>query len=186
MKKAKVRKKRKSRRRAQEFLSDKLRPKLEFGGVLLKNSHAKEKRPISTKQAMHLVLRSSVAKGSLSFRSSRLRRPVEKLVRSYCDRFGISLYEFANVGNHLHLLVRVKNRFTFPSFIKALTGVIARLVLGAQRGSPKGIRFWDYRPYSRIVAWKRGYQIAKDYVIQNRLEALGVIPYTPRAARRGG
>lgn len=181
-----IQQKKRSSRKRQEYLSQELRPKFEFGGSLLKNSHAKEKRPISTKQPMHLVLRSSMAVGALSLRSNRVRGPIERRIRSYCQKFGVRLYEFANVGNHLHLLIKLGNRFTFAKFIKAVTGVIARLVLGAQRGSAKGQKFWDQRPYSRIVAWKRGYQIVKDYVIQNHLEAIGMIPYTPRAARRGG
>lgn len=178
--------KKKGRRRRQEYLSDELRPKLEFGGSLLKKSHAKEKRPVSTKQPMHLVLRSSIAVRELSLRSNRVRKPIDRLIRACCQKFGIRLYEYANVGNHLHLLIKVGNRFTFAKFIRAVTGVIARLVLGAQRGAPRGQRFWDQRPYSRIVAWKRGYQIVKDYVIQNHLEAIGMISYKPRAARRGG
>jgi len=41
-------------------------------------------------------------------------------------------------------------------------------------------KFWDYRPWTRIVEWKKAYSIAKDYVIQNHLEAMGLVPYKPR------
>ena len=41
-------------------------------------------------------------------------------------------------------------------------------------------KFWDFRPWTRIIEWKKAYSIAKDYVIQNHLEAMGLIPYKPR------
>jgi hypothetical protein len=53
--------------------------------------------------------------------------------------------------------------------------------LGVERGKAKGIKFWLYRPYTRVVVgFKRGYQIVSDYILQNHLEAIGVIPYQPR------
>lgn len=161
-------------------LNPKLNPKVEFGGTLLKNSNAKVKRPISTKHPMHLVLRSSMAVGEFSLSSNRVKKPIEGLVRDQCERFGIKLLEYANKGDHLHLLVKVGNRFTFSKFIRALTGVIARLVVGAQRGSPKGQKFWDQRPYSRIVDQDRGDSLIKGVAIKNHLESIGIISNNPR------
>jgi len=51
-------------------------PLREFGGGLLKNSHAKVKRPIACRRPMHVVLRSSRSRGARSLLSPRERRAV--------------------------------------------------------------------------------------------------------------
>lgn len=155
----------------------------QFGGALLKNSNAKTKRPLSTKHALHVVLRSSLARGEWSLRSSKNLKMVEKTIRSQAQKYGIKIYEFANVGNHLHLLIKLSNRFTFAPFMRAISGIIALKVTGACKAKELKQKFWDYRPWSRIVEWRKAYSIAKDYVIQNHLEAIGAIPYQPRLRR---
>lgn len=153
----------------------------QFGGSLLKNSNAKTKRPISTKHAMHVVLRSSLARGEWSLRLLKNQRMVEKTIRSQAAKYGIKIYEFANVGNHLHLLIKLGNRFAFAPFIRAISGIIALKVAGACKTKELKQKFWDYRPWSRVVEWRKAYSVAKDYVVQNHLEAIGAIPYQPRA-----
>ena len=61
----------------------------------------------------------------------------------------------------------------FAGFLRAISGIIARTVLGAQRGEPKGKKFWDARPFTRIVAWGKAYTAACRYLIKNQLEAVG-------------
>src|SRR5471030_2165101 len=120
-----------------------------FGGVYLKNSNPKEKRPISTKRSMHLVLRSSMAKGGLSFlkRDNKIR----EIISIQGKKHGVKIYRQANGGNHLHLMVLPRSRDAFNNFIRSISGIIARLILGAERGCAKGIKFWDKRPFTRIV-----------------------------------
>ena len=105
---------------------------------------------------------------------------VEKTIRTQAKKYGIKIYEFANVGNHLHLLIKLSNRFTFAPFMRAISGIIAIKVTGSNKLKGLKQKFWDYRPWSRIVEWKKAYSIAKDYVIQNHLEAIGYISYKPR------
>ena len=40
--------------------------------------------------------------------------------------------------------------------------------------------FWQTRIFSRIVSWGREFKAVKAYVIQNTLEALGLVSYKPR------
>lgn len=155
----------------------------QFGGALLKNSNAKSKRPLSTKHAMHVVLRSSLARGEWSLRSPKNQKMVEKTIRQQAQIYGIKIYEFANVGNHLHLLIKLGNRYTFAPFMRAISGIIALKVTGARKSKELKQKFWDYRPWSRIVEWQRAYSIAKDYVVQNHLEVIGAISYQPRRRR---
>ncbi|MFZ4402906.1 MAG: transposase [Pseudobdellovibrionaceae bacterium] len=177
------RKKSKTRRsRSQQLSLDErlTKPLKEFGGSLLKKSNAKVARPISTKHAMHIVLRSDPAKGTYSMLAANRSKKIQRIIWTQARRCGVRIYEYANVGNHLHILLRLSRRDGFRNFLRSITGLIARLVLGAEKGKAQGLKFWSYRPYSRLVDWKKGYQIAKDYVIQNHLEALGLVPYKTR------
>ena len=129
---------RKARQPKQQVLGSEFKVEKEFGGACLKNSHAKKARPIETRKAMHLTLRSSKAKGGKSFRASKERiHRIEKLVRKQAQVFQVEIYRYANVGNHLHLLVKANSRKGFIRFLKAISGLIARIVLGAERGKAK-------------------------------------------------
>lgn len=157
----------------------------EFGGSLLKNSHAKSKRNISTKHAMHVVLRSELAKGALSM--IKHRKAIDFIIKKQARLSFVSVYQYANAGNHIHLLIYLKSnshyfaRKCLNRFLRSISGLIARLVLGVQRGKAKKIKFWSYRPYTRVViGFAKAYSIVKDYVIKNHLESIGVIPYQKR------
>ena len=149
-----------------------------FGGAYLKNSNAKVKRPISTKKSMHLVLRSTMAKGALNL--LRRDKRIREIISNQGKHLGVKVYRIANGGNHLHLVVLPRSRVAFNYFIRSISGIIARLILGAERGSAKGLRFWDKRPFTRIVEWGRDFHNVSRYLLQNTLEALGFIPYRPR------
>lgn len=166
----------------------------QFGGAHLKNSHAKVKRPITTNRSMHLVLRSTHAKGERSF--LRRAQQIQQIVNHQARLNGVKVYKFANGGNHLHLVVLPRSRHAFNAFIRALSGIIARVVMSVERGVAgssdtrarrskklRAIKFWDKRPFTRIIEWGRDYKKTCDYLLQNTLEALGFIPYQPRPRR---
>lgn len=164
----------------QLFLSKSFKIKREFGGSLLNKSNAKTARPVSTKEAMHIVLKSSFAKGKHSMLGKNRTARIRKAIDAQAQRFQVKIYEFANVGNHLHLLVRVAQRDLFKGFLRAICGLIARIMLGAERGQAKKIKFWDQRPFTRIISWKRDFGVVKKYVIQNFNEAMGFTLFKPR------
>jgi REP element-mobilizing transposase RayT len=158
----------------------------EFGGALIRGN-PREQRPVSTRRPMHLVLRSSQARGERSFLRPGRARLIERLVRKQAREKGVRIYRFANSGNHLHLLVLPRSRQAYHGFVRAISGLIARLALGAERGRPRqtrGVKFWDARPYTRIVEWGRAFHVACRYVRLNQLEASGFWPYRPRGQAR--
>lgn len=104
-----------------------------FGGSLLKGN-PKNRRPLDSKLPIHLVLRAR----SGHMRIPRLFRPVNQLVEDCSRKHGVTIYRYANVGNHLHLLLKISRRHRWPPFIRELTGRIAYLV---QFGDSKGIDF---------------------------------------------
>jgi hypothetical protein len=103
-------------------------------------------------------------------------------MKTLARRTSVRVYDYANAGTHLHLLVRAKHRSGFQAFLRSFAGVAARLVTGARRGQPIG-RFWDDLAYSRVLSWGREFIRVREYVVQNELEALGVIAYQPRSRR---
>jgi len=155
----------------------------EFGGSLIKGN-AREARPIALKRPMHLVMRSSYAKKEKSFLRPERARRIHQIIHRVGTLSGVKIYRYANSGNHLHLVIRARSRRSLSNFLRAVSGIIARLTLGAERGKARGLKFWDARPFSRILEWGREYQNVSNYLLQNTLEALGFIPYQARARQR--
>ncbi|MEQ1723967.1 MAG: hypothetical protein ABL930_12385 [Pseudobdellovibrio sp.] len=106
----------------------------------------------------------------------------------------------------IHLIIKGNKRRDLQNFFRVVAGHIAQEILrefpilpieraksgGAQAAEEsqasktreKENKFWQTRVYSRIVSWGREYLNVKKYVIQNALEALGIIPYKTRAKQR--
>ena len=155
-----------------------------FGGMYLKNYNPKSKRPMSSKKALHVVLRSSKAIHSRSFKNEKFEARIWEIISYHAEKTGTKIYEYANSGNHLHLLIRSKHREDYRAFIRTITGLIARLVGKTEKGQPLKEKFWDGRPFSRIVGFaKREFTTVKKYLLRNTLEAIGWIPYIDRKRR---
>jgi putative transposase len=162
-----------TRRRQQNFEGEGLKaPKDSFGGDLLKNGNAKIKRPLDSKLPIHLVLRNT--KGGM--RLPRTIVPVKLTINRIAHKHGVRIYEYANVGNHLHMLIKIPQRERWSAFIRELTGQLAQLVQGIT-GRQKGMaNFWKKRPFTRIVrGWRKAFQTARSYIELNLLEAEGMI-----------
>ena len=132
----------------------------------------KKARPIATKKPMHLIFRSSRAKGAWSFLHSKNRAQIERHLEATAHRFGVKVYRFANVGNHFHLLVQARKRQDLQNFLRVFAQGVVFLVTKARKGHPVG-KFWDALAYSRIVEWGRDWKGMLDYVGKNLLEARG-------------
>ncbi len=181
----------------QLHLIPKFNVRKEHGGTLSLGKRRK-KRPLSLKKPLHLVLRSDFAFGSRSL--LRHRPLIEKVLAKAKKRFAIRIYEMAIVSNHIHIMIKGHTRQDLQNFFRVVAGHIAQELLrqfpvlpsetaqrgGASKTREKENRFWQTRIYSRIVSWGREYSNVKEYVIQNALEALGLIPYKTRAKRSLG
>jgi len=164
----------------------------------------RSKRVLSLNRPMHVTIRSDFAySGRCLLRHQRM---INKVISKAAFRFRISVYEKAICGNHLHLLVRGKTRFEIQNFFRVVAGHIAQNILescpilprekprrpgGATRVKrntckhPKNQRkFWCALIYSRVLSgWGREFRVVKNYIVQNTLEAMGVIPYQTRHSR---
>ncbi len=152
--------------------------RLAFGGSLL-SGRRKGARPFDSRQALHVVLRSEAAKGKESL--LRHASAINAVIDRQSEISGVRVLDRANAGNHLHLVLRAPSRRALRGYLRALSGLIVRRVLGAERGRAGAHRiasqarsgFWDARPFSRVVPFGRAYVALKRYVHQNRVEALG-------------
>lgn len=151
----------------------------EFGGTNLKGN-ARTQRPISLKRPMHLVMRSSLAVRELSFLNPKRAKQIQKHVYELGEQKGVEVYCYANGGSHLQLIVRPHSRKAFNGFIRALSGLITRITLGVERGKPLNLKFWDSKPFTRILEWGSEYERAKENVFRNSFEAPGFAAYKPR------
>jgi putative transposase len=157
-----------------------------YGGILLnKRKNRTYGRPISTSLSMHLVLRSSQAVDTKSFKTPPNQKAIQKIIEKFSTKYGIRILSLANVGTHLHLHVKIAKRAGYLCFIRAITAAIAMHVTGRNRWTAKQKsdtphpintkkRFWDYRPFTRIVEGYRDFLNMRDYIQINQLEGLGV------------
>src|SRR5882672_3578289 len=141
----------------------------EHGGAV-RRGRRKLERPVSVRRPMHVVLSSHRARGPWSLRKHA--PAVQGALREMAQRFGIRIYDFANVGSHLHLLVRARRRDAFQAFLRSFAGIVARKVTSARRGRPlRGGRFWSALAWSRVVTWGADYMTVRHYIFRNQIEA---------------
>ncbi len=98
---------------------------------------------------------------------------VKYLVNDTAKRYDVKLYGWENVGNHLHLHVRVRSRRALQNFLRVLPERIVFAVTGCRSGRPIG-QFWTELAFSRIVAWGRDFFNTRHYFWINHMEALGI------------
>ena len=146
----------------------------------------KTRRPFDPKQALHVVLRSSKARGELSMLHLQHCNHIRNLMDRLKTRWNIQVYRYANVGNHLHLLIRAKSRADWQGFIREFSGGVAMIVTGAKKGNalrrskstdtPESAKrgFWDHLVFSRVVAFGRDFRTVATYVLKNLWEAAGI------------
>jgi putative transposase len=142
--------------------------RLIHGGVKSKGKR-KLKRPVSTKQWIHLVLKSDKAVGKLSFLAKNNAGWIDQLIKKKAKKFAVEVKEFVNMGNHIHFQVRVADRKYFQNFLRSITSLIARHVTGARKGRPFG-KFWQGLAFTRVVTSFLELSQLEKYLLANRIQ----------------
>lgn len=124
----------------------------QFGGSLLVGCR-KERRPLSSKLPIHLVL-----KATDSVLLLRNKKQVEQILRTYSKKLGVKIYSLAVQYDHIHLAVRAMNRSVYVRWIRAVTSVLAQRLTGLK---------WKLRPFTRIASWGRDFIRLKNYILGN-------------------
>ena len=151
---------------------------LAYGGDLLESRKARQSgRPLTTKDTLHLVLRSSKAVGSWSFKDPENEAEIKKIVAKFCSKYHVRLVSLANVGNHLHFHLKLWRISTYRPFIRGLMAAIAMAVTDTNRWtkvkSQPRLKFWDCRPFTRVIRSFRALLNLRDYIRINELEGYG-------------
>ncbi len=131
-------------------------------------------RPLSTNQTMHMILRSSKAKGEWAFSTHINEQYVDYYVSKFARKYGVRILSLVNVHNHLHFHIQLTNRLHYKHFIRALTAALAMAITKKSRWNKLKEKFWDYRPFTRIIANERQRLSLRDYLAINELEGRGI------------
>lgn len=142
-----------------------------FGGSLLFGKR-KEKRPLSTKKPMHLILKSEKASAQLSFVNHR--RIIENIFYKLSTRYGVKVAKLAVNFNHIHVVIHFKSIHSYKSWIRHLTAEMVREISRRTQSLLKG--FFTHRPFTRILEWGKDYRNALDYLDLNLMEVVGMRP----------
>lgn len=162
------------------FTGDEFKKHKGFGGSLLRIKRNRIARPLSFRHPMHLILKSSQARGRWSFLLPRNRKIVDRTLHQMSVRYGVRVLRSGNAGDHLHLLLKFPSRPAYLAFVRALTGSMVRRICGT---STLAQRFFDFRPFTRVVnGGTRDFKTALAYVELNELEGRGQ-PYSKQRLR---
>lgn len=178
-------------KRARQFSLDRYLPKhqrrrIAYGGDQSRGTR-KIRRPLDPRRPLHLVLRSSLAKGERSFLKTGTKHFVHDALQAAARKFGIRVLEWANVGNHIHLVIRFREADNVGRFLRAFCAKVSMRQLGVRKGESceqvlkAKRRFWDATPFSRIVYERLlpGFGLLR-YLRKNQFEGLG---WDARSAR---
>ena len=91
------------------------------GGVYSKGKR-KTQRPFDSKKPLHLVMRSLRAKGSFSMSSPLNKHKVDSIIHEYAKQNGVTVYDYSNSGNHLHLSIKAPTRWQFQKYLRTIAG----------------------------------------------------------------
>ena len=167
----------------------------EHGGSLAVGKR-RARRPLHLKQSHHITMKSHHALGARSL--FRHKKMIHSLLKKNSFKFRVKVYEIAIQGNHIHLLVKARDRLGIQNFFRVIAGHIAQRVLTecplkvAPGGAPPKStgckknqrKFWSYLLYSRIVSWGREFKTVIKYIQRNTLELLQLMAYRPRSQSR--
>ena len=120
------------------------------GGTSLKKRR-KVQRPLFPNKVIHVVFKSSKARGEMSFYNHK--QFISALLKSKSRKFFIEIKDWVNMGNHLHLKVICKDTHKMGQFLKSVSSLIARHITKARKGHRFG-KFWDGLVYTRIILTK--------------------------------
>ncbi len=142
---------------------------LKLHGGQINQGRRKLRRPLSTKQPIHLVLKCDKSTGLF-----RELNQVKYYINKYSWKFCIRIYSLSVQHDHIHFLIKIDDRESYVKFNRALTGILARKY-------GKGI--WQLSPFTRVLNWGKEYETVKRYIRQNEDEVWGIIPYVQRQQR---
>lgn len=125
-----------------------------FGGFLLKRANARAARPFTAGADLHVTLLAHPLWGARSFLYPKNMRELLVILRQQSRRSGVKLKWSRFESSRLHLRIRSPSRERLSAFLRAVTGLIARKILRAEKGRKARTEgrpsLWLNRP---LTAW---------------------------------
>ena len=122
---------------------------------------------------MHLVLKAERATGPWCFRSPQNYAKVIGILKKFSLRQNVTILSFANVYNHMHFHIRFPDRTRYKRFIRAITSAIVHAISGVHRRNKPKTKFWDFRPFTRIIYDELARRIIENYIRINQFQGAG-------------
>ncbi len=137
------------------------------------SSHSKSL--FSSKKAIHLVFKSEIAYGWVAWSMLRTHNKIyiEKLAQELSEKYQIKIYQMANVGNHIHLLIKCGSRENYIKFLREFPSKIALYIAKSRKGASQG-KFWSEKIFSRLVHWGKDFSHCSFYLLENIIEGIFV------------
>lgn len=99
-----------------------------YGGILRKQRAGRKQRPLSTREALHVVFKVDKYKlRSKTLRSTKSYNLIHGIIQTYSKRFFVQIEQISIQNDHCHLLVRTKRRSSFHHFFRVVAGQIAQI-----------------------------------------------------------
>jgi putative transposase len=166
------------------FKSNKFQSQL--GGELRRIRAGRGKRPLSTKDSLHVVFKMNRETHRSGLRNYKSYALSMRVIDRYAKRFFIKVIQISIKGNHIHMLIRAHKRSLFHHFFRVVAGQISQGLGRRVTDTPKPshnvsqgrVKFWKYRPFSRVVKSWTAEKTVRNYIQLNEKEARGEIPYS--------
>ncbi|UXR64976.1 hypothetical protein EZJ49_01770 [Bdellovibrio bacteriovorus] len=123
-----------------------------------------------------MALHSEQAQGEWSLKTARNRRLIQEIVRAQAGKYGISIREILTHGQDLHLLIKLKSRSSFAPFIRAISGMLALMITGSGKTRALKKKFWDFRPWTRLVDLTVKISVVSEAGLLNHLRYIKILP----------
>jgi putative transposase len=160
------------------------------GGKLRNLKAGRGIRKLSRKEPLHAVFKTHKHMLRSGLRTQANFQLANNIIKKYAKKFYVKLDQFSIQNDHIHFVIRTSKRTNFHAFFRVVAGQIAQQLgklgrlMTPKRTFPKNEkRLWKYRPFSRVVFGRKGFQGAMNYVRLNEKEALGDIPYRKERLR---
>lgn len=150
------------KRDTRKFDELRLRRLKAFGGPLLRKAKHRTSRPITSKSPMHLVLKSSKAKGSWSFLHVHHQKKLRLMILQYGRKYRIKIRELSFANEVIHMLIAIRSKNDYLKFIRTITCAIAMKISKMNRLSHRDkktkskLKFWDFRPLTTVAESRWG------------------------------
>ena len=158
----------------------------QHGGELRRKRAGRGKRPLSTKDSLHVVFKMNRESHRAGLRHHKSYALSMRIIDRYAKRFFIKIIQISIQGNHIHMLIRAGKRSLFHHFFRVVAGQIAQGLRRRVTDTPDDaiaerqakMKFWKYRPFSRVVKSWTAEKVVRNYIQLNEKEARGEIPYS--------